>query len=162
MSTRSAQVVLRRATARDAAAVCVAERELFGPDAWPPAVVADALAGEGRWMLVAEVDGVVAGYVVVAVAGDVADLERIGVATAQRRTGLASSLLDTARSRARGAGAERLLLEVGEANPAARAFYAAHGAVELGRRRRYYRDGSDALVLELPLHHPPGREEDRG
>jgi len=50
----------------------------------------------------------------------------------------------------------------GEVNSGARAFYAAHGAVELGRRRRYYRDGSDALVLELPLHLSLGGEEDRG
>jgi ribosomal-protein-alanine N-acetyltransferase len=52
-----------------------------------------------------------------------------------------------------------VLLEVSETNAGARAFYAAHGAVELDRRRRYYRDGSDALVLQLPLD---TEEPDRG
>jgi ribosomal-protein-alanine N-acetyltransferase len=151
VTTRSARVLLREATADDLVAVGAAERELFGPDAWSPAVLATGLTGEGRTAVVAEVDGALAGYAVVAVAGDVADLERIAVAAAQRRAGLATALLDAARTRARAAGAERLLLEVSEANLGARAFYAAHGSVELGRRRGYYRDGADALVLELPL-----------
>jgi ribosomal-protein-alanine N-acetyltransferase len=55
------------------------------------------------------------------------------------------------RTRARLRGAQRLLLEVAEAYEGAGAFYAAHGSVELDRRRRYYRDGSDALVLRLPV-----------
>ena len=31
------------------------------------------------------------------------------------------------------------------------AFYAAHGFTEIDRRPRYYRDGSDALVLQRDL-----------
>jgi [ribosomal protein S18]-alanine N-acetyltransferase len=146
---RPAQVVLREASEQDLAAVAGAEEDLFGPDAWAPAVVAAAL--EGRTTVLAEADGVLAGYAVLAVAGDVADLERIAVVPGHRRTGLASALLSAARARARARGARRLLLEVSEWNRGARAFYAAHGSVELDRRRRYYRDGSDALVLQLPL-----------
>ncbi len=50
---------------------------------------------------------------------------------------------------ARGAG--ELFLEVSEQNAPARALYARLGASEAGRRRRYYPDGSDALVLRLAL-----------
>ena len=39
-------------------------------------------------------------------------------------------------------------------NEGALAFYAAQGFVELDRRPRYYRDGADAIVLELPLTGP--------
>jgi [ribosomal protein S18]-alanine N-acetyltransferase len=149
VSTRSAEVVLRDAAEGDAEAVATAEQELFGADAWTPALVADALAG--RTALLAEVDGVIAGYAVLAVAGEVADLERIAVLAPHRRSGLATALLNATRARARAAGAARLLLEVSESNRGARAFYATRGSVELDRRRRYYRDGSDALVLQLPL-----------
>ena len=152
MSARCPQVVIRRAAAEDAAAVATAEQDLFGADAWPATVVADALASQGRTTVVAELDGVLAGYAVLAVAGDVADLERIAVVAARRRTGLASALLAAVRVRARADGADRLLLEVSEANEAARAFYEAHGSVEIARRRGYYHDGSDALVLQLPLN----------
>ena len=45
-------------------------------------------------------------------------------------------------------GAERLILEVSAGNDAARALYRGAGFTEIGRRRAYYPDGSDALVLE--------------
>jgi [ribosomal protein S18]-alanine N-acetyltransferase len=45
----------------------------------------------------------------------------------------------------------RLLLEVREDNAAAISFYARHGFAELGRRARYYRDGTTALVLSTPV-----------
>jgi ribosomal protein S18 acetylase RimI-like enzyme len=48
-------------------------------------------------------------------------------------------------------GAMDLFLEVAEPNLAARALYAGAGADEVGRRRRYYADGADALVLRLPV-----------
>ena len=151
MSTAPAQAVLRGASRSDVPALLGLERALFGVDAWSVTVVAAALAGPGRVAVVAEADGEVTGYAVARVAGDVADLERLAVAPSSRRSGLATALLREVRERVRARGAERLLLEVGEGNGGARAFYAALGSVELDRRRQYYRDGSDALVLELPL-----------
>jgi ribosomal-protein-alanine N-acetyltransferase len=44
-----------------------------------------------------------------------------------------------------------MFLEVSERNAAARALYAAAGFAEVGRRRRYYADGADALVLRRDL-----------
>ncbi len=163
MSAVAAPAVLREAVPADAPAVLDLEQVCFEEDGWSAGVVADALGSTGRHVVVAEVGDVVVGYAVLSVAGEVADLERVAVHPAHRRTGLATALLGRVRDRAREAGAERLLLEVSTANPGARAFYAAHGAVELDRRRRYYCDGSDALVLQLPLGARPGPEEvDRG
>jgi len=48
-------------------------------------------------------------------------------------------------------GAARLLLEVSAANQPARALYAGLGFIQAGRRRRYYVDGSDAVILALTL-----------
>ena len=59
---------------------------------------------------------------------------------------MARALLRRGRVR-RGA---RMLLEVRADNTAALAFYAAEGFVEIARRRRYYRDGTDAVVLRGP------------
>jgi ribosomal-protein-alanine N-acetyltransferase len=44
-----------------------------------------------------------------------------------------------------------MLLEVSERNEAAVAFYTAHGFSRIDVRPRYYRDGSDALVLHRTL-----------
>jgi ribosomal-protein-alanine N-acetyltransferase len=44
-----------------------------------------------------------------------------------------------------------MFLEVAERNGAARALYAAAGFAAAGRRRRYYPDGADALVLRRSL-----------
>ena len=86
----------------------------------------------------------ISGYVVTRLVDDVADLQRIGVHPDAQRHGLASALLAEAMKRP----AARMLLEVAESNAAARAFYARAGFVEIHRRPNYYRDGSDALVLE--------------
>jgi [ribosomal protein S18]-alanine N-acetyltransferase len=141
--------VVRRATPDDADAVAALEAEALGDDAWSPALVAAGVAGTVPTVtyLVAEVDGAVAGHAVVSVAGDLAELQRVGVIAAHRRQGLASALLDALVALARDGGADRLLLEVREDNHGAAAFYAARGFTEIDRRRRYYRDGATAVVL---------------
>ncbi|WP_376087518.1 GNAT family N-acetyltransferase [Roseomonas sp. CCTCC AB2023176] len=88
-----------------------------------------------------------------AVAGE-AEVLTIAVLPERRRAGLGWSLLVAAVAEAGRRGAAALFLEVSEANAAARALYARAGAVEVGRRRRYYVDGTDALVLRIV---PDGR-----
>jgi len=143
-------VILRPATPDDVPAVTALERELFGVDAWSEPSVTGELTGERRRALVADEGGVV-GYAVTLLAGDVVDLQRIGVAPAVRRTGVAGRLLAALQDSARDAGADRMLLEVSAANRGALAFYAAAGFVEIDRRSRYYRDGTDAVVLRATL-----------
>jgi ribosomal-protein-alanine N-acetyltransferase len=144
-------VRLRDATPGDTAAVAALEQALFSTDAWSEASVAAELAGPGRQALVAVEDGTVVGYVVTLHGPDVVDLQRIGVDPRHRRRGTATALLDTVLSRAGHTGADRVLLEVSAVNSAALAFYTAAGFVEIDRRRRYYRDGSDAVVMRRSL-----------
>ena len=99
----------------------------------------------------AEAEGAVVAHAVASVVADVAELQRIAVAGSHRRVGLASALLGEVRRLAHEGGAERLLLEVREDNAGALRFYAAHGFAEVGRRTRYYADGTTAVVLELPV-----------
>ena len=69
------------------------------------------------------------------------------VPKARRRQGVATALLEAAIARASQAQAASLFLEVSDANAPARALYAGFGFTEVGRRKRYYKDGADALVL---------------
>jgi [ribosomal protein S18]-alanine N-acetyltransferase len=143
--------MIRLARAGDADALVALEREVFGADAWSREQVADELAGATRHVAVAEADDEIVGYAAISVAGDVADLTRIVVADPHRRSGVASELLATLHEDARQAGADRVLLEVGASNAAACELYRAHGYVEISRRRAYYADGDDALVLARAL-----------
>jgi len=145
--------VIRRAGPDDVDAVTILETDCQGPDAWSPWLVRDGIEGGLPTVryLVAEVDEAVVGYAVASFAGDIAELQRIGVTPAARRTGVATALLDEVVAEAPGTGANRLLLEVREDNAGALAFYAARGFIEIDRRPRYYRDGTTAVVLRLPV-----------
>ena len=148
---------IRPAVAADVPAVAALERDNLGVDAWPEPLVAEGLLGNLPTVsyLVAEVDAEdgprVVGHAVASVVADIAELQRIAVDPAHRRTGLATELLNAVIGAAREGGADRLLLEVREDNAGALAFYAARGFVEVDRRRRYYRDGATAVVMRLGL-----------
>ncbi len=66
----------------------------------------------------------------------------IAVLPAWRRCGIASALLGRVL-----VGARAAYLEVRESNAAGRGFYAWHGFEGVGRRRGYYADGEDALLM---------------
>lgn len=139
----------RRARPDDADAIADLERECLGADAWSPGLVLEAVGGglPTVEVLVVEVDGVVAAYAAASIVVDVAELQRLAVTPRRRRAGLAGELVREVLRLAWRGGAARLLLEVREDNGGARAFYEAVGFVELGRRERYFRDGSAAVVL---------------
>ena len=90
------------------------------------------------------------------VAVDDADVHLVVVHPDHRRRGVGRALA-TALCRALGAaGADRVLLEVRAGNTAARGLYARLGFSEVARRRSYYRDGDDALVLAVDPTTLPG------
>ena len=81
--------------------------------------------------------------------GDDAEVLTIGTTTPQQGDGL--SLMRAILTVATAAGAQRLFLEVSTANKAALRLYKTCGFDTEGRRKAYYRDGSDALVLRRNL-----------
>jgi ribosomal-protein-alanine N-acetyltransferase len=142
-------MTIRPATPDDVAVISELEQRLFGVDAWSAASVREELTGERRDAVVAVEDSDVVGYAVTMRTDDVLDLQRIAVASEHRRAGVGRLLLDAVRRG--GPSVHRMLLEVSSANGAALAFYAAEGFVQIDRRPRYYRDGSDALVLRATV-----------
>ena len=142
-------MTVRPATAADVPTIADLELDNLGADAWSEGLVREGVVGNLPTIsyLVAEVDGAVVGHATASVVADIAELQRIAVDPAHRRTGLASDLLAAVVAVAKLEGADRLLLEVREDNAGAIAFYAARDFVEVDRRRRYYRDGATAVVL---------------
>jgi ribosomal-protein-alanine N-acetyltransferase len=145
----AARVEVRLATSDDADAVTALEQTALPRDAWSDRLVEAGVSGRVPttvYLVASSVDEVV-GYAAASIVADVAELQRIAVADAHRRTGIASALLARVEREAARRHADRILLEVRDDNAAALAFYARHAFVELDRRPRYYADGTTAVVL---------------
>jgi len=144
--------VIELARPADVAAIVRLEQVCQGTDAWSEGLVRDGVTGGVPTVrhLVAR-NGAIVGYTVVSIAGDVVELQRIGVDPSRRRGGLATSLVAAVVDLASAEHAERVLLEVREDNAGALAFYAASGFEEIARRPRYYRDGAAAVIMSRPV-----------
>ena len=150
-------LTVRPADAGDIDAIADLEQVAFPVDAWSQTLIEEGVAGlvPTTTYFVVEQDARFVGYAAVSVVQDVAELQRIATAPDARRTGVAGALLHAVTELAAGSGAERLLLEVRVDNEAALAFYRHAGFAEIARRAGYYRDGTDAVVLETFVRMAP-------
>jgi ribosomal-protein-alanine N-acetyltransferase len=141
--------VIRPAREDDVASLARLEAELFGAGAWSVDQVREEVA-QGHLVVAEDEAGSPTAYVVTAPAGDVVDLRRIAVRPDHQGRGLGGILLTAALASGE-PGQGRMMLEVSEGNAAAIALYHGHGFEVVDRRRRYYPDGSDALVMSRDL-----------
>jgi ribosomal-protein-alanine N-acetyltransferase len=95
------------------------------------------------------------GMILLRVAADEAEILTLGTVPGMRRRGVAAGLLANALDRAAALGARSAFLEVETGNTPALRLYAGAGFTEVGRRRAYYANGADALVLRAELPAPP-------
>lgn len=139
---------LREAGVADTPALAALHAAAFPPgEAWGSDAIALMLAMPGAFGLWREVEG----FVLARAAAGEAEILTLAVVPAARRRRVGAALLAGAMAAAHARGAEAMFLEVAEGNAAARALYRGFGFAEVGRRRRYYPDGSDALVLRRDL-----------
>jgi ribosomal-protein-alanine N-acetyltransferase len=138
-------ILATRAHATSLAAIHAAS---FPPrDAWGTDAIQLQLALPGVFGLTDERGGMLIGRI----AAEDAEVLTLAVVPAARRQGIAGRLLQKAKALAASRGGSALFLEVATSNAAALALYRREGFVEVGRRRRYYADGSDALVMRATL-----------
>ncbi len=145
-------VTLRNMTPDDITAVEVLERRLFPVDAWPMQMFFDELAQiDTRRYVVAEADGKIVAYAGLMCIEPIADVQTIAVVPEFEGRGIGSAILTELIEEARRRGAVEVLLEVRADNPRAQALYVRFGFEQIHVRRRYYRDGTDALIMRLTL-----------
>ncbi len=145
-------VTLRDMTADDVTAVEVLERRLFPVDAWPMQMFFDELAQvDTRRYVVAEAGGQIVAYAGLMCIEPIADVQTIAVVPEFEGRGIGSAILTELIEEARRRGAVEVLLEVRADNPRAQALYVRFGFEQIHVRRRYYRDGTDALIMRLTL-----------
>jgi ribosomal-protein-alanine N-acetyltransferase len=122
---------------------------------WSEGAFAEEFRTEGAAVWVAhDGAGQVRAYLVARRVLDEVHVLSLAVEAGWRRRGAASALLRAALAAERAGGARLAGLEVRAGNAEARAFYAHHGFRGVGRRRRYYPDGEDALLLGVSLAEP--------
>ena len=121
-------------------------------DWWPYDLVAYELTNPRALMRLAEQGGEpAAGYISLRHGGGESEILRLAVDPAARRHGVGRALVEDGLALLRGLKVESCHLEVRMDNEGAIAFYHTLGFARSGRRRHYYRDGSDALVLSRAL-----------
>jgi ribosomal-protein-alanine N-acetyltransferase len=99
---------------------------------------------------VAEVDGRVVGMLVAWLFVDEAHIATIATHPDYRRQGIGKKMLVYTLQSAMREGAQSSFLEVRESNLSAQDMYRKFGYVEVGRRKRYYRDNDeDAILMSL-------------
>lgn len=147
-----AQEVLRAMHVDDLEAVAALARRA-DPFGWTLRNFQDGLAA-GYGMTVLEHEGKVAGYCVVMIVIDEAELLEIAVDPALQGAGRGKTLLAAALAQAREGAARLMHLEVRESNARARKMYRSAGFAEVGRRRNYYPTESgreDAILMTKDL-----------
>lgn len=164
--------VLREMTTADIDAITALDQKLFGIDCWPRYMFVDELAQpETRRYIIAEVagstttgspntgaptDGSVghtqlAGYAGLMCIPPIGDIQTIGVLPEFEGRGIARAMLDELIAESSRRGATDVMLEVSATNPRAQNLYLRYGFVQIHTRAKYYRDGSDALIMRLTL-----------
>ncbi len=78
---------------------------------------------------------------------DLLEIDLVGVRAEHRRAGIARSLLAGLIEEETEMSLAEARLELAASNDAARALYLGLGFMVVGRRKRYYPDGDDALLL---------------
>jgi ribosomal-protein-alanine N-acetyltransferase len=136
----------------DLPAVAAVERAVY-PFPWSEGIFRDCLR-VGYLCRVAELDGEIVAYGIVAMGAGESHLLNLCVRRDVRNRGVGRRMLRLCVERARQAGMEAMFLEVRPSNPRAIALYHSEGFVQVGRRKGYYQAESgreDALVLKLDL-----------
>ena len=117
-------------------------------DPWSENSVASELKNPLSCWLVAEEDGVAAGYIGSQTVMDESDMMNVAVHPDHRRKGVAESLVNELIEALKKRGSRCLTLEVRASNEPAKALYEKLGFVQVGLRRNYYRNPKeDALIL---------------
>jgi ribosomal-protein-alanine acetyltransferase len=145
--------MLRPAGQDDLDALVALEERCFETDRLSRRRFRHFIASRTACCLVALLDGVLVGYVLVLLHGRtaLARLYSMAVAPEAQGAGLGRALLAAAEGAALDRGAAVMRLEVRPDNARAIALYRSMGYVEFGIYHDFYEDDSDALRMEHPL-----------
>ncbi|MEO6259127.1 MAG: ribosomal protein S18-alanine N-acetyltransferase [Thermoanaerobaculia bacterium] len=150
MTRRAEAIEILHAAAQHIDAVHELETECF-PAPWRREFFESELHASGRLNLVALRSQQVIGYLFAMWFFDEMHINKIAVAEAERRQGVALALMQECLSFAAGRGIKVLSLEVRQSNQGAQDFYRRLEFEPAYLRPRYYPDGESAVVMSKTI-----------
>jgi [ribosomal protein S18]-alanine N-acetyltransferase len=109
------------------------------------------LHSENSHCIVAEISGLITGFILIESKGDLAHVITLDVAPAHRRKSAGSLLLAAAEDEAVSRGAARMVLETATSNEPAIALWNKHGYRVTGTIVNYYGRGQNAFEMQKRL-----------
>jgi ribosomal-protein-alanine N-acetyltransferase len=148
------ELVLSRARTDDLPEILAIENASY-PNPWSQGLFLQELGAPASRMLVARLSAdagsPIIGYVCRSFAADEVHVLNLAVHPAHRQRGIGRRLLETVIDEARARHAEAVYLEVRDTNRAATCLYRSANFTPAGRRRDYYGQGKDAVIMVLRL-----------
>ncbi len=142
--------MIRLATEEDVDNIVALEAECM-PHPWVRDDIRSLITDDKKYAIVAEEDGLIAGYVGVSFVLDEAEIGNICVSSSYRRRGLAAKLLTALENELKSKGVSVIFLEVENTNKGAIALYEKQGFLKYNERKDYYGKGKDALLYRKEI-----------
>lgn len=117
---------------------------------WSYTTLISSLANDTCFSLGIYQESNLVGFIIYSIVEPEASLELIGIATEHQQVGIGSQLLKESEQKLIPKNISTIFLEVSEKNHAT-AFYKKHKYHQIGIRKKYYPDGSDALLMKKEL-----------
>ncbi|MDE6617227.1 MAG: ribosomal protein S18-alanine N-acetyltransferase [Lachnospiraceae bacterium] len=144
-------IKFRKMLPEDAAVISEFEKRLFGT-CTDEASYKKMCTDEENIYMAAEDNGTVIAYCAITALYETADLCNIAVKEEYRRCHIAEKLLEKCVMSCEDKGVSRILLEARESNAPAICFYKKMGFMEIGKRKKYYKEPcEDAVIMEKIL-----------
>lgn len=147
-------IEFRQANKDDLHELSSLETEVFS-EPWGEETIAHYLdlseKDKATYVLYDEADKKILAYVIVQTLYDEMEIMRFAVIPTRRREGLGKKLLKLLTSKATELELKKIILEVNSINYKAISLYKSLGFIEVGRRKDYYRQGEDALLMDLNM-----------
>lgn len=150
------KLIVRTAEAEDIDAIAAMEQVCFSTPWSRESIAHDLTDNAMAQYLVAELDGVIAGYGGMWIIVDEGHITNVAVLPQYRHKKIATLLMSVLLTAGERQGIHRFTLEVRSSNEAAKALYRKLDFKEAGLRKGYYHDtGEDALIMWRDPAGPP-------
>ena len=119
---------------------------------WNINILNDELSNGSSYFVCAKLENEIVGFAGIKIILDEADIMNIAVKENYRRQGIASLLLNHILTICKEKGIRTVNLEVNEENFSAISLYQKFGFKECGRRKQYYENKYDAILMQLTIY----------
>ena len=143
---------IRPAEISDLPRILEIERASFPEDPWTEDMFAEELCNSLKYFIAAEQNGQVMGFAdTFLMEGICAEVFDIAVDPQARRQGIGKAMLENIIDKTAESNVDRLQLEVRAGNTPAIELYKSLGFEASGYRENYYKEGEDAILMDLIL-----------